>query len=145
MKKVKIGSVYKTTGLREDIALQFIGHNNVIGDIARVCRLVNASDACKEVETLFIIGFPFSHAIKGGYLRYVADCQVPTNLIEIRFRFPNTMKGCVTSWTILSNEGQKIVRSLDQDQLKYPLAYAVNVEKLEELVNKNWDGKEELS
>ena len=147
MRRAKIGSVYKTIESGADIVLQLIGRHNVIGDIARVCKLDDGkSDICAEIETIFIIGFPFSAAIKDGYLKYMTECQVPINLTEMKFRFPNIARGgAVASWTILSNEGQEIVKSLDQEQFKYPLAYAVNVQKLKELIAINWDGKAVIS
>lgn len=147
MRRAQIGSVYKTIGSGAGIALQLIGRHNVVGDIARVCKLDDRkSDICAAIETIFIIGFPFSAAIKDGYLKYMTECEVPLNLTEIKFRFPNiNQKGGVASWTILSNEGQEIVKSLDREQLKYPLAYAVNVQKLEELIAINWDGKGVIS
>ena len=147
MSKMDIGSLFVAEEAGKDIAVQLIGRNGVIGDIARVCRFDGLSlSICDHLKTMFIIGFPFSAAVKDGYLRYVSDCPIPEELRGMKFRFPNTARsGEVTSWTILSDEGQIISATLNQDQLCYPLAYAVNIEKLEELISSGWDGKYSIS
>jgi hypothetical protein len=146
MRKHQVGSVYRTTGSGDGIVLQLVGRNDVIGDIARVGRLKDKSLDGDKIETLFIIGFPFIPAIKDGYLRYMESLPIPDGIKTMKFRFPNIKPGgAVVSWTILAVDGQKIVSTLDRDQLEYPLAYAVNIQKLEELIEEGWSGKELIS
>jgi hypothetical protein len=144
MRKAQIGSVFTAIEAGRGIALQLIGRSNVIGDIARVCRYTDtSSNICDQIKTLFVIGFPFGAAIKDGYLEYIANCSIPDKLQSMKFRFPNIAPGNnIASWTILTDAGQQIVTTLNLEQITYPLAYAVNIQKLEELIARDWNGNE---
>jgi hypothetical protein len=144
MKKAQIGSVFTANEAGRDIFLQLVGRSSVIGDIARVCRSSDSSlNICDRIKTLFIIGFPFTAAIKDGYLEHFENCSIPDELQLMQFRFPNVAPGNkIASWTILKNTGQQILNELSQEQMSYPLAYAVNIEKLEELIRSDWNGRD---
>lgn len=147
MRKPAVGSVFRLAGFRPDAAIQYVGDDGILGEIARVF-LVRAGqdDLCAETSTMFVIGFPVRAAAKEGYLQYVARCEVAAAHRSIPFRVPNKRPGTseIVSWSIFKDGKQTIVRSLDREQRGYPLAYAVNVQKLEELVDRGWDGHEPL-
>jgi len=146
MVKSKIGSVYTFAGRDEVEVVQLISFNNIIGEIVRVGKISKETTGGYHIDTDFIIGFPLRAAIKGGYLKHLTDLPIPEGMKETKFRFPNLKPGgVVASWTILSQDGQVIVKSLDEEQKKYPLAYAVNIEKLEELLSNGWNGGDLIS
>ena len=143
----KIGSVYETPEFRPDIVVQLVGDHEIVGQIARVCHLnSDIFSSCDEMATLFVIGFPFSKAVKDGYLKYVGTCAVPDEVITGNFRSPNFKIGSheIGSWVVLEGNKQIIVKSLSVQQCFYPFASAVNYKKLEELVDVGWNGKDPI-
>jgi hypothetical protein len=147
MARPKLGSVYITPDFERNVVLQLVGRDNVIGDIARVGRIVGSSDnICNRLCTLFVIGFPFRAGIADKYLEFIGECPIPDELLELKFRWPNYKIGTtdIASWSVLENGKQSIRASLNSEERDYPIAYAVNVQKLEELIKSDWDGKEPI-
>lgn len=145
MRKPPIGSVFRLPEFRPDAAIQYLGDDDVLGEIARVF-LVRAgqNDVCAETCTMFVIAFPVKAAAKEGYLQYVGQCEIAAAHRSIAFRGPNQQPGTreILSWSIFKDGKQTIVKTLDGEQSKYPLAYAVNIDKLEELIDRGWDGRD---
>ncbi|HEY1605145.1 MAG TPA: hypothetical protein VGF77_06065 [Allosphingosinicella sp.] len=144
MRNPRLGSVYITPELDRNIVLQFIGRNKIIGSIARVARVLGGYESiCDGMCTLFVIGFPFRAAIADKYLEFSGECPIQDEMRDLKFRFPNYRIGSteIVSWSIIENDKQVIKSSLNHDEYNYPLAYTINIKKLEELVISNWDGK----
>ena len=139
---MKIGSIYTTSELDKDIVLQFVGKNKTLGSIARIGRISAGNDICSSISTLFVVGFPIGTAISSGYLRLIGRCAIPEQLCNIKFKWPNRRIATheIVSWSILDNDKQLIRPSLTPEERDYPLAYIIDIAKLEELVRTGWDG-----
>jgi len=103
-------------------------------------------DACDDntnIHHLFYIGFPVSSATKDGYLSFRSKTRTNISAESLDLRYPNFRIGTkdIASWTITRSEKSEILRGIDDFHKDLPLAYIVNIELLNELINKRWDGR----
>jgi len=146
MKRAKKGDLYKLIYKGKYYAVQFLETNATFGEVVSVFRLSEKNvDEFGNAQEIFSLLFPVNAAVREGYLKYVGNYDVLKKYqSQIKLRYPNSEhpSGSVVSWTIVEQGSRYRLKDLQARDYDYPIAIAVNIEKLEELIDIGWDGRE---
>ena len=144
MKKPNLGDTYTAPEAGSNVLITYIGEHPVIGQMIDVGLTDESSDSSDtHFKHLFYIGFPVFAAVKDGYLSFRGKVNLNISAPNLTLRYPNFKIGTqdIASWTIVHPDKREIVKAIDDDQESYPLAYIVNIELLNSLINNKWNGK----
>ncbi len=144
MKRPKPGDSYFAPEAGPDVVITYIGKHKTIGQMIDVGVLAEADDGDdSNIHHLFYIGFPVSAAIKDGYLSFCGKVHTNVSAENFTLRYPNFRIATkdIASWTIVHADRNEILKKLDDSHQDLPLAYMVNIELLNELIEKRWDGR----
>lgn len=143
MKRPKLGDSYFAPKAGPDVVITYIGKHKSIGQMIDVGLLAGAENGeAPNIHHLFYIGFSVSAAIKDGYLSFRGKIHTAVSAEDFTLRYPNFRIATkdIASWTIVHADRNEISQKLDDSHQNLPLAYMVNIELLNELIEKRWDG-----
>jgi hypothetical protein len=150
-KKARYGDVAEVSTPRGVGYLQYVGKHPSYGDVIRIVPglyAVRPADLEKVVQNVgFVTFYPFSAAVRRGFLEIVANYPIPAGgEAPARVRRAGAMapNGRVLTWIINGEQGDYVREKLTPEETHFPIAEIWNHEMLIHQLASEWRPEKEV-
>ncbi len=146
MRRISKGDVYNYSLNGKSYLVQVIDINAIFGHVIRVVDQINPRDISNDTTfDRFCILFPINSVRRSDGFQYIGSFPVPEKYVgDVNLRYPRVRfdDNSIAGWTLVETGVERMVKVLDDEQLNYVYAFAVNIVSLNELIAIGWNGKD---